>query len=66
VERWSDALTGLALANPAEASTPAGVTFDTRVTADCEGVLVETKAASVRLTLQAGLEEALAALGELT
>ncbi len=66
VQRWSDALTALALANPAEASTPAGVTFDTRVTADREGVLVETKEGSVRLTLQAGLEEALAVLGELT
>jgi uncharacterized protein (DUF58 family) len=66
-QQWAQALAALAHAAPTAArSRAAGVPFDTRITADHEGVLMETRQGSLRLAPQTGLAEALAALSELT
>ncbi len=66
-QQWAQALAALAHATPAAArSRAAGAPFDMRITADHDGVLVETRLRSLRLAPQTGLAEALAALSELT
>ncbi len=65
-QRWPDALTALARAFPAEAARASGATVDARVTADRDGLLVESLAGSIRIAPQTRLEEALTVLRELT
>lgn len=65
--RWAEALAALARANPlGQKSGVSGTGFDARITADVDGVRVETQQGSVRIHPATGIEDALAVLAEIT
>ncbi len=66
VQRWPEALAALAHASGAGAAARGHDTgFDARVTADCDGVLIDAREGSLRLAPATGIDHALAALAEL-